>query len=91
MTVYFYNANSFKTAGMDVYEDEEHYSFKDFSNQKLDDDVLIRLMTFPNVILASHQGFLASEALSNIAKTTLTSLTQFDKNIPLGYKLKELL
>ncbi len=78
-------------AGLDVYEEEEHYFFKDLSNQVLDDDVLIRLMTFPNVILTSHQGFLTSEALSNIAKTTLTSMTQFDKNLPLTYKLKELI
>jgi D-lactate dehydrogenase len=70
-------------AGLDVYEEEEHYFFKDLSNQVLNDDMLIRLMTFPNVILTSHQGFLTNEALTNIANTTLSNITEFEKAMPL--------
>lgn len=78
-------------AGLDVYEEEEHYFFNDLSNQVLEDDVLVRLMTFPNVILTSHQGFLTSEALSNIANTTLKNITQFENKVPLTNKVKEIL
>lgn len=65
-------------AGLDVYEEEENYFFRDFSNQILNDDLLIRLMTFPNVILTGHQGFLTKEALLNIAQTTLTNVREFE-------------
>lgn len=65
-------------AGLDVYEEEENYFFKDLSNQILNDDTLIRLMTFPNVILTGHQGFLTKEALLNIAQTTLSNIQEFE-------------
>lgn len=71
------------SAGLDVYEEEENYFFKDLSNQVLDDDMLIRLINFPNVILTSHQGFLTTEALSNIALTTLANISEFEKGLPL--------
>jgi D-lactate dehydrogenase len=70
-------------AGLDVYEEEEHYFFNDHSGEVVSDDVLARLMTFPNVLLTSHQGFLTKEALSNIAQVTLTSLADFEAGIPL--------
>ena len=74
-------------AGLDVYEEEENYFFQDLSNQVLDDDVLSRLMTFPNVILTGHQGFLTKEALRNIALTTLSSINEFDKKMPLTHEV----
>jgi D-lactate dehydrogenase len=64
-------------AGLDVYEEEENYFFKDLSSQVLDDDTLLRLMTFPNVVLTGHQGFLTVEALGNIAHTTLANVKEF--------------
>jgi len=62
-------------ACLDVYEEEQDYFFSDLSNQIIDDDTLARLLTFPNVVLTSHQGFLTHEALNEIAKTTLSNLS----------------
>ncbi len=66
-------------AGLDVYEEEENCFFQDLSNQVLQDDVLARLLSFPNVLITSHQGFLTDEALRRIAETTLESATAFEK------------
>ena len=71
------------SAGLDVYEEEENFFFQDHSSQILNDDVLARLTTFPNVLLTSHQGFLTKEALSNIAETTLSNITAFELNTKL--------
>ncbi|MFT2090688.1 2-hydroxyacid dehydrogenase [Paraglaciecola sp. 2405UD69-4] len=64
--------------GLDVYEEEETLFFEDLSAQGIQDDVLARLTTFPNVIITSHQGFFTHEAMSNIAKTTLENINQFE-------------
>lgn len=66
--------------GLDVYEEEEALFFEDFSAQGIQDDVLARLTTFPNVIITSHQGFLTQEAMFNIATTTLSNIDQFEKD-----------
>jgi D-lactate dehydrogenase len=60
--------------GLDVYEEEEGIFFEDFSSEILHDDELARLLTFPNVLITSHQGFLTREALSEIAHTTVTNI-----------------
>ena len=70
-------------AGLDVYEEEEGIFFEDLSDQVLQDDVLARLLTFPNVVLTSHQAFLTQEALSNIAETTLENVAEFEAGRPL--------
>jgi D-lactate dehydrogenase len=64
-------------AGLDVYEEEAGVFFQDLSGHVLQDDVLARLMTFPNVIITSHQAFLTKEALGNIAETTLGNVRGF--------------
>ena len=64
-------------AGLDVYEEEEGIFFNDLSDQVLKDDVLARLLTFPNVVLTSHQAFLTKEALEKIAATTLENISAF--------------
>lgn len=66
-------------AGLDVYEEEEHLFFADHSGEVLQDDVLARLLTFPNVLITAHQGFLTREALANIAATTLGSVSAFER------------
>jgi D-lactate dehydrogenase len=66
-------------AGLDVYEEEEGIFFHDLSQRVLQDDVLARLLTFSNVLITSHQGFLTREALANIASTTLANITAFEK------------
>lgn len=65
-------------AGLDVYEEEEGIFFENLSEQILHDDQLARLLTFPNVLLTSHQAFLTQEALSNIAQTTLQNISDFE-------------
>ena len=64
-------------AGLDVYEEETEYFFEDFSAAGIDDDVLARLMTFPNVLITSHQAFFTREAMTNIAQTTLGNIRDF--------------
>ncbi|WPU66559.1 2-hydroxyacid dehydrogenase [Peredibacter starrii] len=66
-------------AGLDVYEEEEGIFFEDLSEQVIQDDTLARLLTFPNVVLTSHQAFLTKEAISNIAQTTLQNISDFEK------------
>jgi D-lactate dehydrogenase len=62
---------------MDVYEEEEHLFFEDHSGEVLEDDVFARLLTFPNVLITAHQGFLTKEALTNIADVTLSNIHAF--------------
>jgi D-lactate dehydrogenase len=70
-------------AGLDVYEEEEGVFFQDLSNRVLQDDVLARLLTFPNVLVTSHQAFLTQEALASIAHVTLQNVTAFEHGSPL--------
>ena len=65
--------------GLDVYEIEEGVFFEDLSNEILPDDELARLLTFPNVVITWHQGFLTAEALGEIARVTTTNLLHFSK------------
>jgi D-lactate dehydrogenase len=59
---------------LDVYEEEEGIFYEDLSGQVLHDDELARLLTFPNVLITSHQAFLTHEALADIARTTVANL-----------------
>lgn len=67
---------------LDVYEEEEGVFFEDLSGQVLLDDELSRLLTFPNVLVTSHQAFLTHEALSEIARVTSANLAHFAKGEP---------
>lgn len=64
--------------GIDVYEEEEHLFFEDLSAEIIRDDVFMRLLTFPNVLVTAHQAFFTEEALLNIATTTLANVTAFE-------------
>ena len=63
--------------GMDVYEEESKYFFSDWSTDIMTDDTLARLLTFPNVIITAHQAFLTTNALKNLADTTLENIRAF--------------
>ena len=68
-------------ACLDVYEEEADIFFEDRSGHILDDELLSRLITMPNVIVTSHQAFLTVEALNNIAETTVGNiLSCFDND-----------
>lgn len=64
-------------AGLDVYEEESDLFFEDFSDTIVQDDVLSRLLSMPNVLVTSHQAFFTKEAISNIAKITMDNLQSF--------------
>lgn len=66
-------------AGLDVYEEESDYFFEDRSGYAIDDDILARLMTFPNVLITSHQAFFTREAMTNISNVTLKNIEDFVK------------
>ena len=63
--------------GLDVYEQEEKLFFNDLSENIIQDDIIMRLMSFPNVLVTAHQGFFTEEALSQIAQVTLTNIDAF--------------
>lgn len=61
-------------ACLDVYEEESEIFFEDRSGHIIDDDVLARLLSMPNVLITAHQAFLTEEALNNIAQTTMDNI-----------------
>ncbi len=65
---------------LDVYEEEEGIFFEDHSEAILQDEVLSRLLTFPNVLITSHQAFLTEEALSEISRVTIENLRNFESS-----------
>ncbi len=77
-------------AGLDVYEEEENIFSRDLSSSVLQDDVLARLMTFPNVLITAHQAFLTEDALRNIVATTLDNLREFENGNELSREVRAL-
>ena len=72
---------------IDVYEQEADLFFRDLSGTIITDDVLQRLVTFPNVIVTGHQAFLTREAVTTICETTLQSVTEFETGKPLSNEI----
>ncbi|KAH6895628.1 hypothetical protein B0T10DRAFT_222433 [Thelonectria olida] len=62
---------------LDVYEAEGELFYNDHSDTIIQDDMLMRLMTFPNVVVCGHQAFFTEEALTEIAECTLSNLVEF--------------
>ena len=75
-------AGKFAGVALDVYEEEDEYFFEDRSNEIISDDELSRLLTFPNVLITSHQAFFTTEAMRAIAETTLNNFEASLKNEP---------
>jgi D-lactate dehydrogenase len=67
--------------GIDVYEQEENLFFKDLSEIVILDDKISRLLTFPNVLITSHQAYFTDNVLSEIAQTTIQNLTDFENGV----------
>jgi D-lactate dehydrogenase len=67
--------------GLDVYEEEEKLFFADHSADVIQDDVFMRLLTFPNVLVTAHQAFFTTDALDHIAQTTLSNVTAFETGV----------
>lgn len=71
-------ARKFFGVGLDVYEEETKNVFEDRSDEILEHSVTARLLSFPNVIITSHQGFFTTEALDAIAETTLSNAKGYE-------------
>ncbi len=65
--------------GLDVYEEEADLFFEDLSGEVIQDDVFMRLVTFPNVIVTAHQAFFTQHALEEIARTTIANLSALER------------
>lgn len=68
---------------IDVYEQEASLFFQDLSSTIITDDVIQRLVSFPNVIVTGHQAFFTVEAIGQIMRTTIESLTAYERGEPL--------
>ena len=75
-------------AALDVYEEESKYFFNDWSVNVISDDVLARLLTFPNVIITGHQAFLTKDALEAIATVSLQNAKDFSEGKELVNQVK---
>ena len=69
----------FFAVGLDVYEEEKNNAFLNRSDEIMESSVTARLLSFPNVVITSHQGFFTNEALEAISKVTLENATAFMK------------
>lgn len=66
--------------GADVYENEKDIFFQDLSSKKIKDSLLIKLLSFENVLITPHQAFATTEALEKIAEINISNLQCWDKN-----------
>lgn len=64
--------------GLDVYEEEGANVFENREDELLDSSITARLLSFPNVIVTSHQAFLTMEALAAISQITLQNAVDFE-------------
>ena len=80
-------AGKFFAVGLDVYEEESPYVYEDLSDQILQTSTMARLLSFPNVMVTSHQGFLTVEAMESIAHTTLKNAVDFMEGRRSDYEL----
>jgi D-lactate dehydrogenase len=64
---------------IDVYEQEANLFFQDLSSTIICDDIIQRLVSFPNVIVTGHQAFFTVEAIGQIMQTTIDSITAFER------------
>ena len=75
-------AHKFFGVGLDVYEEEGDNVFEDRSDEILNHSTTARLLSFPNVMITSHQGFFTREALEAIATTSLDNAMCYINNTP---------
>lgn len=70
--------------GLDVYEQESQLFFQNLSEDVIQDDLISRLISFPNVLITSHQGFFTEEAMQQIATTTFANADAFNAGLTLA-------
>lgn len=81
-------ARKFFAVGLDVYEEEKKNVFEDRSDEIMESSVTARLLSFPNVVITSHQGFFTQEALEAISETTLNNAVAFEKGEKTGNEVE---
>ena len=81
-------ARKFFAVGLDVYEEEKRNVYEDRSDEILESSVTARLLSFPNVLITSHQGFFTEEALGAISETTLKNAVAFEKGETTGNEVE---
>lgn len=74
--------------GLDVYEKESDLFFEDLSGTIIQDDIFLRLTSFPNVLITGHQAFFTEDALHNIAETTIESISKFEQGLTCPNEVK---
>lgn len=74
---------------IDVYEQEASLFFQDLSSTIITDDVIQRLVSFPNVIVTGHQAFFTQEAIGQIMQTTIASISAFERGAALVNRIPE--
>lgn len=74
--------------GLDVYEQESALFFHDLSGDIIQDDIITRLISFPSVLVTSHQGFFTREAMQQIAETTFFNADAFASGAILSNEVK---
>ncbi|WP_324028354.1 NAD(P)-dependent oxidoreductase [Maribacter sp. BPC-D8] len=74
--------------GIDVYEQEENLFFEDLSEHIIQDEQILRLLSFPNVLITSHQAYFTKEAMDQITITTLENIKAFKNNTELINEVK---
>ncbi|MFC8917640.1 2-hydroxyacid dehydrogenase [Streptomyces sp. NPDC057116] len=70
-------AGRLEGVGLDVYEEEAGLFYVDRSVGGITDDTLARLMTFPQVIVSSHQAYFTRTAVGQIVGTTVRNIDDF--------------
>lgn len=81
-------AKKFFAVGLDVYEEEKRNVFEDRSNEILESSITSRLLSFPNVVITSHQGFFTYEALRAISDVTLSNAAAYSKGCETGTEVQ---
>jgi D-lactate dehydrogenase len=74
--------------GIDVYEQETDLFFQDLSSTIIPDDLIQRLVSFPNVIVTGHQAFFTREAIGTICATTISSISAYAEGRPLEHEVR---
>ena len=81
-------ARKFFAVGLDVYEEEKRNVYEDRSDEILESSITSRLLSFPNVLITSHQGFFTEEALGAISETTLKNAAAFSRGETTGNEVE---
>ena len=78
----------FGGVALDVYEREDDVFFEDHSGEIMQDEDMVQLLSFPNVVITSHQAYFTDDAMEAIARTTLENLREYEQGLPLSNEVK---